>query len=243
MIIPSNTKIGWIGTGVMGSSMCGHLLTAGYRVTVHSRTGSKAHPLVDTPYLMILALLLVAGCAGSQGLHPEALHGRLQDEERRFAGQQSPKAVAVRPSGQTAPKLGFYLNPTGFLHREFDWTDGDRESLLAWAKGLSANRVVADASFVPQSSLRGNNLTELRESAARYGADLLLVIDGAASVDRYNNYKAWLSYWTILGAYLVDGTHSDALCLLRGSLWDVKTGTKLSTDEAQGKRQQTGAAA
>jgi 3-hydroxyisobutyrate dehydrogenase len=40
------TRIGWIGTGVMGSSMCGHLLTAGYRVTVHSRTPSKAQPLL-----------------------------------------------------------------------------------------------------------------------------------------------------------------------------------------------------
>jgi len=32
---------------VMGSSMCGHLLTAGYRVTVHSRTRLKAQPLLD----------------------------------------------------------------------------------------------------------------------------------------------------------------------------------------------------
>ena len=44
---PTATRIGWIGTGVMGSSMCGHLLTAGYRVTVHSRTQSKARPLLD----------------------------------------------------------------------------------------------------------------------------------------------------------------------------------------------------
>jgi len=41
------TRIGWIGTGVMGSSMCGHVLTAGYRVTLHSRTKTKAQPLVD----------------------------------------------------------------------------------------------------------------------------------------------------------------------------------------------------
>jgi 3-hydroxyisobutyrate dehydrogenase len=44
---PTATRIGWIGTGVMGSSMCGHLLTAGYRVTVHSRTQSKAQSLLD----------------------------------------------------------------------------------------------------------------------------------------------------------------------------------------------------
>jgi 3-hydroxyisobutyrate dehydrogenase len=44
---PTATRIGWIGTGVMGASMCGHLLTAGYRVTIHSRTKSKAQPLLN----------------------------------------------------------------------------------------------------------------------------------------------------------------------------------------------------
>ena len=44
---PAATRIGWIGTGVMGASMCGHLLTAGYRVTVHSRTRLKAQSLLD----------------------------------------------------------------------------------------------------------------------------------------------------------------------------------------------------
>jgi 3-hydroxyisobutyrate dehydrogenase len=47
LAIPAATKIGWIGTGVMGSSMCGHLLTAGFPMTVHSRTRSKAQPLLD----------------------------------------------------------------------------------------------------------------------------------------------------------------------------------------------------
>ena len=46
-VISTATRIGWIGAGVMGSSMCGHLLTAGYRVTVHSRTKAKAQPLLD----------------------------------------------------------------------------------------------------------------------------------------------------------------------------------------------------
>jgi 3-hydroxyisobutyrate dehydrogenase len=47
LVMPTDTRIGWIGAGVMGSSMCGHLLTAGYRVTIHSRTKSKAQPLLD----------------------------------------------------------------------------------------------------------------------------------------------------------------------------------------------------
>lgn len=38
-------NIGWIGTGVMGQSMAGHLLDAGHAVRVHSRTRSKAEVL------------------------------------------------------------------------------------------------------------------------------------------------------------------------------------------------------
>lgn len=41
------TNIGWIGTGVMGRSMCGHLLDAGHRVAVHNRTKEKAAGLVE----------------------------------------------------------------------------------------------------------------------------------------------------------------------------------------------------
>ncbi len=43
----TNRRIGWIGTGVMGASMCGHLLTAGHRLTVFSRTRDKALRLLE----------------------------------------------------------------------------------------------------------------------------------------------------------------------------------------------------
>lgn len=38
-------RIGWIGTGVMGVAMAGHLIDAGYELTVYNRTASKAEPL------------------------------------------------------------------------------------------------------------------------------------------------------------------------------------------------------
>jgi 3-hydroxyisobutyrate dehydrogenase len=44
---PAKTRVGWIGTGVMGSSMCGHLLSAGYAVSVYNRTPAKTRPLVE----------------------------------------------------------------------------------------------------------------------------------------------------------------------------------------------------
>lgn len=41
-IAPGTTRVGWLGTGVMGASMVGHLIQAGYSATVYSRTKAKA---------------------------------------------------------------------------------------------------------------------------------------------------------------------------------------------------------
>lgn len=45
-IAPGKVRLGWIGTGVMGSSMCSHLLERGYQVTVFNRTRSRAEGLL-----------------------------------------------------------------------------------------------------------------------------------------------------------------------------------------------------
>lgn len=55
-IAPGKTRIGWIGTGVMGASMCGHLIAKGFSATVYNRSQDKAARLLaqgaawaDTP--------------------------------------------------------------------------------------------------------------------------------------------------------------------------------------------------
>ena len=44
-VSPDTTRLGWIGTGVMGASMAGHLQSAGYSLTVHTRSRDKATAL------------------------------------------------------------------------------------------------------------------------------------------------------------------------------------------------------
>lgn len=46
-VVPGVTRIGWIGLGVMGAHMCGHLMNRGFAATVYNRTRSKAQPLID----------------------------------------------------------------------------------------------------------------------------------------------------------------------------------------------------
>jgi 3-hydroxyisobutyrate dehydrogenase len=44
---PKMPAVAFVGTGVMGRSMAGHLLSAGHPLHVHNRTRSKAQPLLD----------------------------------------------------------------------------------------------------------------------------------------------------------------------------------------------------
>jgi 3-hydroxyisobutyrate dehydrogenase len=88
-------RAGFIGTGVMGLSMAGHLLKAGYPLCVHNRTRSKAEPLLeagaswcgDVPSLarqcdVVITMLgypadVEAVCLGEQGIIRHARPGTL----------------------------------------------------------------------------------------------------------------------------------------------------------------------
>lgn len=44
---PGKTRVGWVGTGVMGRWMCQHLMTKGYSATVYNRSKEKTRPLLE----------------------------------------------------------------------------------------------------------------------------------------------------------------------------------------------------
>ncbi len=78
-------KIGWIGTGVMGSSMARHLLDAGYDdLRVHNRTKAKALPLVQSG-----AVWCESAAEAADGADfVFAIVGYPEDVEETFLGEQ-----------------------------------------------------------------------------------------------------------------------------------------------------------
>jgi 3-hydroxyisobutyrate dehydrogenase len=71
LLTPENTVIGFIGTGVMGKSMAGHLSKAGFPLVIYSRTKEKAQELIkegatwaDTPKEVAIAANVIFTMVG-----------------------------------------------------------------------------------------------------------------------------------------------------------------------------------
>jgi len=101
--VPKETRIGWIGTGVMGRSMCGHLMDAGYSATLYSRTRSKAEELVakgarwaDDPRAVAEASDLVFTMVG----FPEDVRQVMLDEHGVLAGCRSGAVIVDMTTSQ-----------------------------------------------------------------------------------------------------------------------------------------------
>jgi rhombotail lipoprotein len=123
-------------------------------------------------------------------------------------------------------RLGVFFVNHDFPHtqsvRAVEWLARDRDQLLRELAPLQDTHVLQNASVLMDATLRGEDINGIRQAGARYGVDVILIVDGVAAVDRYNNRFAWL-YPTLLGAYLAPGTESDTLVMITGGLWAVRS--------------------
>lgn len=77
------TKIGFIGTGVMGGGMAANLLKTGYPLAVYNRTRTKAQPLLDAGARWMDSVAAIAGWADLM----ITIVGYPQDVETIYLGQ------------------------------------------------------------------------------------------------------------------------------------------------------------
>ncbi len=104
--LSAETRIGWIGTGVMGTPMCGHLRHQGYHTTVYSRTPAKTVPLVKEGAHVVGSPKAVA----EQADVIFTMVGMPQDVQEVYLGEQGilagakPGSIAIDLT-TTAPSL------------------------------------------------------------------------------------------------------------------------------------------
>lgn len=81
-------------------------------------------------------------------------------------------------------------------------------------------------------------LDEIRQMAARYGADAVAVVSGEAQVKEEANARA-VFYLTVVGCWLAPGSHRSVLFTARASVWDVRSGVLLASASAEAERSST----
>jgi 3-hydroxyisobutyrate dehydrogenase len=159
-------NIGWIGTGVMGNAMCGHLLAAGHRVAVFNRTRRKAENLLSKGARWCDSPMEVAGFSDVIF----SMVGFPGDVEEIFLGDQGILA-AVRPgmilvdmttsSPELARRLYAESHARDVAALDAPVSGGDigaREATLAIMVGGDAD---AFAQILPLFQLLGKNIAHM----------------------------------------------------------------------------------
>ena len=185
----------------------------------------------------LVLLLNTLGCTASRGVNRQALLESLH----HHPGNTTTEPVAKNSAPESRLPAPFRL-ALFFQHKEFpasaqlrkvDWGSADTHVIQRALELFREEGTLRESFVLANSSVQGRTLRDVRSAAARYNADALLVIDGASTVDRYNNGHAWW-YMTGFGAYLAHGTESHALFMMEGTLWDVRSGYLYGTQLAEG---------
>ena len=193
--------------------------------------------------ILSVFVLVVVGC--SSGFDRGRIKERLEGEERQIDDEDIRAALASKPQVRFPIKVGIVFVEDDRTDRSdrravpFRWTDQDRESLLAAWETLRAKGVVSDLFVISPDLVPGNDLRHLRLAAAKHGADSVLVVKGAAQMDRYANPLALLNL-TIVGGFLAPGSHRDALFSARCALWDVGNEFLYLTARSEGEAKRQG---
>lgn len=191
--------------------------------------------------VVVLALPLVAGC--------EALLGEYWSPQQR-TGASSSVVEFLYPDGAVPPKptgtlpvlpqpltvgLAFVPGRGGEMG---PLSEPQRLQLLENVRAKFAGETyVTDIVLVPESYLRGaDGFTALERAARMYGLDVMALVSYdqlSTSSDKSSSF--W--YWTIVGAYLVEGTRNEVQTLVDTAVFDIPSRTLLfraaGTDRAQ----------
>ncbi|MBX3324587.1 MAG: hypothetical protein U0223_17225 [Nitrospira sp.] len=197
-----------------------------------------------TNIIVSLIILISTGCTSSQGFNRAAMDARLHVAPTSTPENRPLSHQSASPSSPFRLGVFFAKHDVPDIPpiRKIEWLSADRDQLLRELAPLRDTRLLAETFMLMDVTLRRDDIMGIRQAGARFGADMVLIVDGVAAVDRYNNRLAWL-YPTLLGAYLIPGTESDALVMATGSLWAVRSDWHAPIPTVEARSKAVGAAA
>jgi rhombotail lipoprotein len=180
-------------------------------------------------WLPLFVPILLCGCA--HGIDRTALQERLNDGSIQTTDATISEIRGLKPQLRFPCRVAVYLKPSNT--HDWRWTPEDKVVLDQLTAVLKKEGVVADVFPLPEIVAGKGDVKELRVAAAQCGADALFLVHGAAQTDSYQNFASVFNI-TLVGGYLVPGSHKDTLFLMEGALLDVDNGYIYTAVQAEG---------
>lgn len=161
--------------------------------------------------------LLVFLCGCSHGFHREAVRGEgpLQVTDNEVANEFKRRPQLPKPF-----RLGVYFSNPSVIGLSDTvrtrWTAEEKAQFLDLA-----GQEVGEVIFISGDTFAETDLKSIRLTAARYGADAVLILGGSGEVISAPN-NLGISYLFVLPAFFVHGNDVSSLFIARASIWDVR---------------------
>jgi hypothetical protein len=178
-----------------------------------------------------LVLAVLSGCVTSSGYNRNLLEARLREDGNKVIDKDIKQITRLEPQLRFPCRIAVALRE-GAGH--WRWTPRDRQVMDTWAANLRKEGIASDVVFMSNLFADGDSLQHLRASAAKYGADALLVVKGTAVTDSRINALAVLNL-TVVGGFVVPGSHRDAMFQIEAALVDVNNGFLYASADVQGE--------
>jgi rhombotail lipoprotein len=186
---------------------------------------------LSLPCLLALALALV-GC--------ESLFGYSGGDSARRTGASSSVVEFLYPAGEVPPEptgavpeirlpitVGLAFVP-GRGAGLGPLSEAQKAALLEQVRARFVSEdYVTDIVVVPETYLRGSNGFDALDRAARmYRLDVMALVS-YDQLSTSSEKKSSFWYWTVVGAYLVEGTRNDVQTLVDTAVFDIPSRTLL----------------
>ena len=190
--------------------------------------------------IMLSLMLLILSACSSRGFDRGALRQSLRGETKVITEKSIKEAYALKPQLKFPFKLGVYFDSCSKCsiysrqNHNNSFTGKNKDRLLSIKADLALSNIIADMFIIPDAFISEQTPEAIRLAGAKQGADAVLHIKGDYALNQYMNPSGIL-YLTLIGMYIIPGTHIDALYMTSGIMYDVSNGYVYTVLESDGE--------
>jgi rhombotail lipoprotein len=165
----------------------------------------------------LILILTLGGCASWFSASSSAQRGSVV--EYLYPKGENPTLSPGTPELRLPLRVGLAFVPS---ERYSNLSEAERSQLLERVKTAFANRPFISAiEVIPSSYLRpGGGFANLEQAARMFNTDVMVLLS-YDQVQFNDNNRLSLLYWTLIGAYVINGDQYDISTLVDASVFDV----------------------